>query len=79
MSEIFKTKIPPDAVTLGERVGRLSNQEFLDDLSLEFDGMRAVLSHGLSPRKPGSVSRFSGPYLSIPKGALQTLANACDR
>src|SRR6266480_7345028 len=23
--------------------------------------MRAVLSHGLSPRKPGSVSRFSGP------------------
>src|SRR3979409_2697533 len=25
----------------------------------------------LSPRKPGSVSRFSGPHLSTPRGALQ--------
>src|SRR5713226_5540158 len=30
--------------------------------------MRPVLSHGLSPRKPGSVSRFSGPPPVHPEG-----------
>jgi hypothetical protein len=49
-------------------VGRLSAQELLDDLTLELDRMRAVLSHGLSPRKPGSVSRFSGPPPVHPTG-----------
>src|SRR6266699_1189526 len=53
-------QVTADAVALGEGVGRLSAQELLDDLTLELDRMRAVLSHGLSPRKPGSVSRFSG-------------------
>src|SRR6266496_3805783 len=54
-------QITADAVALGEGVGRVSAQKLLDDLALELDRMRAVLSHGLSPRKPGSVSRFSGP------------------
>jgi hypothetical protein len=53
---------------LGEGVGRLSAQELLDDLPLELDRMGGVLSHGLSPRKPGSVSRFSGPPPVDPKG-----------
>src|SRR6266571_378812 len=30
--------------------------------------MRPMLSHGLSPRKPGSVSRFSGPPPVHPEG-----------
>jgi len=61
-------QVTADAVALGEGVGRLSAQELLDDLPLELDRMRAVLSHGLSPRKPGSVSRFSGPLPVHPKG-----------
>src|SRR5205823_6914658 len=54
-------QVAADAVALGERMGRLSAQELLHDLALELDRMCAVLGHGLSPRKPGSVSRFSGP------------------
>jgi hypothetical protein len=65
-------QITADAVALGEGVGRLSAQELLDDLTLELDRMRAVLSHGLSPRKPGSVSRFSGPPPVHPTGCTPT-------
>src|SRR6266516_7140185 len=43
-------QVTADAVALGEGVGRLSAQELLDDLTLELDRMRAVLSPGLSPR-----------------------------
>src|SRR6266480_119580 len=37
--------------------------------------MRAVLSHGLSPRKPGSVSRFSGPPPVHPTGCTPVAAH----
>src|SRR5262245_3088220 len=59
-------------VPLGQRIQRLSAQKLLDDLPFEFDRMRTVPSHRLSPRKPGSVSRFAGLYLSTPRGALQS-------
>src|SRR5205809_8129164 len=61
-------QVAADAVAVGKRVRRLSAQELLDDLPLELDRMGAVLNHGLSPRKPGSVSRFSGPLPVHPKG-----------
>src|SRR5213078_2072157 len=54
-------QVAADAVALGERMGRLSAQELLHDLALKLERMCAVLGHGLSPRKPGSVRRFSGP------------------
>ena len=56
------------AAALGESVERFSAQLLLNDLPLELDRMCAVLGHGLSPRKPGSVSRFSGPLPVHPKG-----------
>src|SRR6201987_3648646 len=52
----------------GEPVKRLAAQIVLNDLPLKLDRMRALLSHGLSPRKPGSVSRFSGSPSVHPKG-----------
>src|SRR5258707_4870494 len=67
-------QVTADAVALGEGVGRLSAQELLDDLTLELDRMRAVLSHGLSPRKPGSVSRFSGAPPVHPTGCTPQFA-----
>src|SRR5947208_11280149 len=43
--------------------------------------MCAVLGHGLSPRKPGSVSRFSGPLPVHLEGCtpdqVQTVARFC--
>src|SRR5262249_29505584 len=52
--------------------------KFLDDLALELDRMRAVLSHGLSPRKPGSVSRFSPSPSVHPKGCTPLVARSWD-
>ena len=48
-------QVTANAVALGEGLGRLSAQELLDDLTLELDRMRAVLSHGLYSSK----ARFS--------------------
>src|SRR6516162_5306992 len=61
-------QIAADPVSSGEGVQCLPTQKFLDDLALELDRMRAVLGHGLSPRKPGSVSRFSPSPSVHPKG-----------
>src|SRR6516162_2850304 len=61
-------QIAADPVAPGEGVQWLPTQKFLDDLALELDRMRAVLGHGLSPRKPGSVSRFSPSPPVHPKG-----------
>src|SRR5262249_8079524 len=61
-------QIAADPVAPGEGVQWLPTQKFLDDLALELDRMRAVLGHGLSPRKPGSVSRFSPSPSVHPKG-----------
>src|SRR4029453_7657984 len=66
-------QVAADAVALGERMGRLSAQELLHDLALKLDRMCAVLGHGLSPRKPGSVSRFSGPLPVHPEGCTPNL------
>src|ERR1700745_4189526 len=55
-------------MSFGEPVKRLAAQVVLNALPFELDRMRALLSHGLSPRKPGSVSRFSGSPSVHPKG-----------
>src|SRR5262249_8398530 len=64
-------QIAADPVAPGEGVQWLPTQKFLDDLALELDRMRAVLGHGLSPRKPGSVSRFSPSPPVHPKGCTR--------
>src|SRR5262249_32543306 len=66
-------QIAADPVAPGEGVQWLPTQKFLDDLALELDRMRAVLGHGLSPRKPGSVSRFSPSPSVHPKGCTPIL------
>ena len=49
-------QVSTDVVALGEPMQGLAGQEFLSDLALEFNSVRAVLSHGLpSFEKPGSI------------------------
>jgi hypothetical protein len=45
--------------------------------AVELDRMRAVLSHGLSPRKPGSVADSQVLHLSTPWGALHQRVKIC--
>jgi hypothetical protein len=48
----------------------LAGQEFLNDLALEFDAVRAVLSHGLPAfESPARWSILAGPTVR-PRGPL---------
>jgi hypothetical protein len=61
-------QVSTDVVALGEPMKGLAGQEFLSNLALEFDAVRAVLGHGLpSFESPARWSILAGPTVR-PKG-----------
>jgi len=53
-------QLPRDVVPLGQRVQRLTGDEFLGDLSLERRAVRSVLRHGFHP--PEAQQEWSNPF-----------------
>ena len=64
-------QVSTDVVALGEPMKGLAGQEFLSNLALEFDAVRAVLGPWASIlRKPGSM--FNSCWSTVrPKGPTQ--------
>ena len=68
-------QIAADVVALGERMQGLAGQEFLSDLVLELDAMRAVLGHGLpSFQSPVRWSILVSPTV-LPQGPTPIAAS----
>jgi hypothetical protein len=64
-------QVSTDVVALGEPMQGLAGQEFLNDLALEFDAVRAVLGHGLRAfESPARWSILAAPTVR-PTGPLQ--------
>jgi hypothetical protein len=63
-------QVSTDVVALGEPMQGLAGQEFLSNLALEFDAVRAVLGHGLPAfESPARWSILAGPTVR-PRGPL---------
>src|SRR5262249_22265669 len=62
-------------VALRQRMQGLARNVFLGDLTLEFDAVGAVLSHGFHPGSPASSGQFPTCNLSTVWGALHRWVN----
>jgi hypothetical protein len=63
-------------VTLGQRVQRLTGDEFLGNLPLERDAMGTMLGHGFYLQKPDKRGQIYRLKVSTRRGALHYIANA---